>query len=88
MMNDADLTRRLAGVLERELRKDRVVDLPAQMASEDFSLFPQNGIPSVMLMIGSVEPGVSRQISGFGLALRRRSMWRRDASRGVAVCQL
>jgi hippurate hydrolase len=33
-----------------------VVDLPAQMASEDFSLFPQNGIPSVMLQIGSVEP--------------------------------
>ena len=56
MVNDADLTRRLAGVLERELGKERVVDLPAQMASEDFSLFPQNGIPSVMLQIGSVEP--------------------------------
>lgn len=32
------------------------MDLPAQIASEDFSLFPQHGIPSVMLMISSVEP--------------------------------
>ena len=56
MVNDADLTRRLAGVLERELGKERVVDLGPQMASEDFSRFPENGIPSVMLMIGSVEP--------------------------------
>jgi hippurate hydrolase len=56
MVNDADLTRRLAGVLERELGKERVVDLPPAMASEDFSRFRENGIPSVMLMIGAVEP--------------------------------
>lgn len=33
---DADLTRRLAGALERELGKERAVDAPPQMASEDF----------------------------------------------------
>jgi amidohydrolase len=56
MVNDADLTRRLAGVLERELGKERVVELGPAMASEDFSRLSENGIPSVMLMIGAVEP--------------------------------
>ena len=56
LVNDADLVHRLAGVLERELGKERVVDLGPAMASEDFSRFRENGIPSVMLMIGSVEP--------------------------------
>ena len=56
MVTDADLTHRLAGVLERELGKERVVDLGPAMASEDFSRFRENGIPPVMLMIGAVEP--------------------------------
>jgi hippurate hydrolase len=41
---------------QRELGKERVVDLPPAMASKDFSRFRENGIPSVMLMIGAVEP--------------------------------
>jgi hypothetical protein len=46
MVNDADLTHRLAGVLERELGKDRVVDLPAQMASEEFLGLPMEATGS------------------------------------------
>ncbi len=56
LVNDPALTKRLVEVLQRALGAERVVDNPPEMASEDFSLFPLAGIPSVMLRIGMVEP--------------------------------
>jgi len=56
MVNDPALTKRLTDALQRDLGEKRVIDIPPEMASEDFSLFPGAGIPSVMLRIGSVDP--------------------------------
>jgi len=33
-----------------------VVDIPPEMASEDFSLLQKAGIPAVMMRIGAVDP--------------------------------
>ena len=54
--NDPALTRRVEGVLQSALGKDNVVDLPATMTSEDYSVFVGQGIPSVYFDLGGAEP--------------------------------
>jgi amidohydrolase len=55
LVNDPDLTARVARALARELGRD-VADAPPEMASEDFSEFAAAGIPTLMLRVGATAP--------------------------------
>ena len=55
--NDPALAQRMQGVLESALGKDSVVVEGPGMASEDFSLFTAQGIPSFYFGLGGAEPG-------------------------------
>jgi amidohydrolase len=55
LVNDPDLTKRVAGALTRELGAARLRDTGPEMASEDFSEFQGAGIPTLMLRIGATE---------------------------------
>ena len=57
MYNDPPLAQRMQGVLESALGKDNVVVEGPGMASEDFSLFTAQGIPSFYFGLGGAEPG-------------------------------
>jgi hippurate hydrolase len=54
--NDPALTRRVEGVLQTALGKENVVTMPATMTSEDYSLFVEQGIPSVYFDLGGADP--------------------------------
>src|SRR5215510_3906791 len=55
--NDPKLTERLAGVFQRTLGGNNVVQWPPIMGSEDFGRFSlDNTIPSCMFWLGAVEP--------------------------------
>ncbi len=54
--NDLALTARLGAALEASLGRDRVVEMPAKMTSEDFSEYGRAGVPAVLLHIGAVNP--------------------------------
>ncbi len=54
--NDPALTRRVEGVLQSALGKDNVVEIPATMTSEDYSVFVGQGIPSVYFDLGGADP--------------------------------
>ena len=57
LVNDSALTRRVAAVLVRQLGPARAVDMPPEMASEDFAAFQLAGVPSRwMLRVGASEP--------------------------------
>ncbi|MEO8430719.1 MAG: amidohydrolase [Acidobacteriota bacterium] len=56
MKNDPALTRRIAGVFEREFGKDNVIQGEPTMGGEDFSEFGRAGIPSLQYNLGAVEP--------------------------------
>ena len=53
--NDVELTRRMVAVAKAELGDDNVVEMPALMASEEFSQFGRAGVPAVLLHIGAVD---------------------------------
>jgi amidohydrolase len=55
LVNDPALTQRVAAALLRELGARQVMDMPPEMASEDFSEFQRAGVPTLMLRIGAVE---------------------------------
>jgi amidohydrolase len=54
--NDPALALRLQGVLESALGKDRVVLDEPGMASEDFSYFTAQGVPSFYFSLGGADP--------------------------------
>ena len=54
--NDPALTQRLEGVLESTLGKENVVVEDPGMASEDFSFFTAQGIPSFYFSLGGADP--------------------------------
>ena len=56
LINDAALTQRVSNALLRALGPDQVKDLPPEMASEDFAELQREGIPTLMLKVGAVEP--------------------------------
>ncbi len=56
LINDPATAARLAAALGRELGAKRVIDIPPEMASEDFSLLQKAGIPTVMMRVGAVDP--------------------------------
>ncbi len=55
LVNDPDLTKRVATALLRDLGQQQVQDLPPEMVSEDFSEYARAGVPTLMLRIGAVE---------------------------------
>jgi hippurate hydrolase len=69
LINDAALTKRVSDTLQRVLGPDRVRDVPPEMGSEDFSYFHKNGIPSLMLRVGTVEPTAFEAAEKSGAAL-------------------
>ncbi len=54
--NDPALARRMQGVLEATLGKDNVVVEEPGMASEDFSYFTAQGVPSFYFSLGGADP--------------------------------
>ena len=55
--NDPALAQRMQGVLESALGKDNVVVEDPGMASEDFSFFTAQGVPSFYFSLGGADPG-------------------------------
>jgi amidohydrolase len=53
--NDPELTQRAVAAARAALGADSVVEMPAQMGSEDFSQFGVAGVHSVLLHIGAVD---------------------------------
>jgi len=53
--NDPDTTRRAVAAARAALGADRVVEMPAQMGSEDFSQFGLAGVHAVLLHVGAVD---------------------------------
>jgi len=54
--NEPELTRRMVAVLRTTLGSKNVVEMPAEMTSEDFSQYGLAGVPAVLLHIGAVDP--------------------------------
>ena len=67
--NDPALTRRVEGVLRTALGKDNVVGMPATMTSEDYSLFVEQGIPSVYFDLGGADPKSYAEANASGTKL-------------------
>jgi len=55
VFNDPALTLRMAAAVRAVLGTDKVVEMPAQMGSEDFSQFGNAGVQAVLLHIGAVD---------------------------------
>ena len=54
--NDPELTRQMAAVLRTALGAQNVVEMPAEMTSEDFSQYGLADVRAVLLHIGAVDP--------------------------------
>jgi hippurate hydrolase len=54
--NDPALANRLKGALEAALGKDNVVIEEPHTASEDYSVFVEQGIPSLYFSLGGADP--------------------------------
>ena len=53
--NDPELTQRMVAIVRAALGADKVVEMPAQMGSEDFSQFGLAGVHAVLLHVGAVD---------------------------------
>jgi amidohydrolase len=67
--NDPALSRRLESVLESTLGKDNVVVDEPGMASEDFSVFTAQGVPSFYFSLGGANPEQYAQAKSDGTSL-------------------
>jgi amidohydrolase len=67
--NEPGLDQRLAPVLERELGKDHVQVGEPILASEDFSYFTEQGIPSYYFWLGGADPQKYTEAKAGGPAL-------------------
>jgi metal-dependent amidase/aminoacylase/carboxypeptidase family protein len=75
--NDPELTQRMAAVLRKTLGAKNVVEMPAEMTSEDFSQYGLAGAHAVLLHIGAVDPAkleAARQ-SGTSLPKLHTPQW-------------
>jgi amidohydrolase len=75
--NDPELTRQMVAVLRTALGPKNVVEMPAQMGSEDFSQYGLAGVRAVLLHIGAVDAAkleASRQ-SGVPLPTLHSPQW-------------
>jgi hippurate hydrolase len=53
IINDPELTKRVAAALQRELGAAQVQDVQPEMVSEDFSDYQRAGVPTLMLRVGA-----------------------------------
>ncbi|HUL75559.1 MAG TPA: amidohydrolase [Vicinamibacterales bacterium] len=68
--NDPALTARMARVWEQAFGKDRVVQIPPEMVSEDVGHFGLDGkIPVLQFRVGAVDPATLRQYAATGRPL-------------------
>lgn len=67
--NDPALARRMQDVLESALGKDIVIVDDPGMASEDFSYFTAQGVPSFYFTLGGAEPGKFAEAKASGTNL-------------------
>lgn len=67
--NDPALAQRMQGVLESALGKDRVVLDDPGMASEDFSYFTAQGVPSFYFSLGGADPAKYAEAKAAGANL-------------------
>ena len=55
-INTPTLVERVVPLLRQELGSDRVVPVPPVMGAEDFGLYGQEGVPTFMFRLGTLEP--------------------------------
>jgi amidohydrolase len=79
--NDPVLSQRLQGVLEVSLGKDNVVVEEPGMASEDFSYFTAEGVPSFYFSVGAANPAkyAEAKASGANLPSNHSALFAPDA---------
>jgi hippurate hydrolase len=63
------MTKRVTAALVRELGSTRVMDMPPEMAAEDFSDYQRAGVPTLMLRIGAVKQSTYDAAMQSGAAL-------------------
>jgi len=68
-INDPDLTARVEPLLKKALGDDRVINVDPVMGSEDFALYAQDGVPILMLWIGTISPERIKQAEAAGETL-------------------
>ena len=54
--NDPALTKRIVGILSKEIGAANVVEKPPVMGGEDFGAFGRAGVPAMQFAVGAVEP--------------------------------
>jgi metal-dependent amidase/aminoacylase/carboxypeptidase family protein len=64
--NDPKLTARIAATLRRTFGDGNVVDLPPQMASEDFSEYGLAGVLAVQWSLGAGDPAKLKELAAAG----------------------
>lgn len=81
--NDPDLTNRVVTTLRKTLGQANVVEISAEMTSEDFAEYGQAGVPSLLLHVGAVEPAkfAAAQQSGAPLPSVHSPSWAPDRER-------
>jgi amidohydrolase len=75
--NDPELTQRAVAAARSALGVQKVVEIPAQMGSEDFSQFGIAGVRSVLLHVGAVDPGKLEEARKAGVSVpgTHTSLW-------------
>jgi len=68
-INDPELTARMRPLLEKALGADRVIDVDPVMGAEDFALYAKDGVPILMLWIGTISPERIRAAEAAGETL-------------------
>jgi hippurate hydrolase len=66
--NDPKLTARIAATLKKTLGDGNVVEVPPQMASEDFSEYGLAGVPAVQWSLGAWDPAKLKALEAAGKA--------------------
>jgi len=78
LYNDPNLAARMRPVLESTLGKDNVIDTPPFMVSEDFSVYGQQGVPSLFITLGGADPAKWAVAHGNDLPSNHSSLFQVD----------
>lgn len=87
--NEPEFTKKMANLFSTELGKDRVIEVPAVMAGEDFGRYyrANTKIKSMIFWVGGVphDKWQSAQDTGEGLPSLHSPFWAPDAERVIAT---
>ncbi len=87
--NQPDFTKKMASIFTTELGKDRVIEVPAVMAGEDFGRYyrADTSINSMIFWVGGVphDKWLSAQETGEGLPSLHSPFWAPDAEKVIAT---